>query len=604
MRAFCIIIISCFLVPTLLGAETTFVRDTFLQKRDTVRQKERVLINDTADYSKRSLLTRLLVKSLVVEDRRKAVENARARHNLRHDYFDEYSGRRIVDIEVVRGNVFDTASRVWAEQTLNKMHYVTRESRINRDLLFKVGDTINSDLLMNNEQLIQSRPYISDVRIDVVPDPADTMNVKVVVYTRDSWTITVDGYIRGSGKTKLDLYDRNILGSGDAVRIGTSFYWRNGGYGGNMLEYSMPNIRGSFFSGRVVAGKSFSDYEYGLEVEKEFIVPKDYMAGASFLFQKEEIELIPEDSMFRVGWRSYDVWTGISRPMRVWDNSWYLTLRFYNEYFYDRPDVSERLNPYFHNNSMTIGNFGFYKERFTPETMIYGYGHREYLASGYNVGFVGGFNWSEFDNAWYLGLQYSAGKMFNFGYLKGFGQIGSYINTDNGKFRQSMFHVGLNYFTPLSRKARYRVRQFINCDLLRGWNRVYGYHEMVGFRTDADIRGLKERVFGENRFLINAETVVFTPWHIYQFKIATFFYTDMGFLGNRGNVFKNDFFATIGLGVRIKNERLIFRNISIRLGLALKSGGIAKGQYFRLSNEERYNRLRYIPAKAEMFPYE
>ncbi len=599
VRILCVILLLLFVVPCIYGAEK---EESRAQESSRKSKKEPKQPKDTAGRNQHGLRYIWESNFVVKPDNKDKNELADL---LRSHYFERYKGRTITDIEIVRLDVFDSMSHIRTEHFLNKIHYITRESRIRRDLLFKTGDKVDPHLMMNNEQLIHSRDYISAVRMEVEPIPSDTMSVKVTVYTHDSWTITADGYVRASGKTNIELIDQNIIGLGNELRIGTSFDWLHGGYGGNTAEYRMPNFRGTFFSGRIVAGKTFSDYLYGMEMNKNFITPKDYAVGTGLFFQKDDMTLIPEDSSFRIGWRSYEVWGGISRPIKILKKSnIYATGRFYNAYYYDRPQVNDTLNPYFYQSSILIANFGIYRESFTAETMIFGYGLREYLAHGYKVEFVGGFAWTEFGKAWYMGAQYSAGRMFKFGYINGYGQIGSFLGASTGKFSQSMFHVGTNYFTPLSPPARYRVRQFLSLDYMRGWNRLYGHHEVVDFNSDADIRGLSENVYGENRALINTETVVFTPWRVIGFKIAAYFFADMGFLGNDGNVFNNPFYASLGLGVRIKNERLVFKNINIRFGFALKKNGLADSQYFRLSNEENYNKLRYIPNKAQIFPYQ
>ncbi len=40
--------------------------------------------------------------------------------------------------------------------------------------------------------------------------------------------------------------------------------------------------------------------------------------------------------------------------------------------------------------------------------------------------------------------------------------------------------------------------------------------------------------------------------------MAMFGFADFGLIGDNGNIFKNNFYATVGLGIRIKNEHLIF----------------------------------------------
>ena len=126
-----------------------------------------------------------------------------------------------------------------------------------------------------------------------------------------------------------------------------------------------------------------------------------------------------------------------------------------------------------------------------------------------------------------------------------------------------------------------------------------GFRETLEFNANADLRTLQEHIYGINRLVLNTETVIFTPWQVAQFKIAGFFFADFGLLGNFGNIFKNDFFTTLGIGFRIKNESLIFNTINIQLGIALNKNGFMDSRWFDISNRRRNEPIRYRPVKAE-----
>ena len=69
--------------------------------------------------------------------------------------------------------------------------------------------------------------------------------------------------------------------------------------------------------------------------------------------------------------------------------------------------------------------------------------------------------------------------------------------------------------------------------------------------------------------ILNTETVLFTPYQPLGFRIALFGFADFGLLGYSPNIFKNEFYTSFGIGIRLRNERLVFNTIQIRLGLAL-----------------------------------
>lgn len=264
-----------------------------------------------------------------------------------NDYMSRFAGRTIGEIHVYRNNVFEGSNR-WVDRTLNSMHYPTREKQIRNDLLFYTGDTLDPVEIRNNRRLLRSRDYITDVNILAVPRPDDTTIVDMYVLTKDKWTISADLDIDSDGPSSVEIYDDNFLGLGDRFSIRTYLDWKHAfRYGGNLVEYSMPNIGGTFWDGRVVAGQGFDNSAYGIELKKEFIRPTDYGAGASFMYKRDLIDIFPPDTSIHARWTILDLWGGRAFAIPALRNSLYFTARFFNLHYTDRPEVSSTLNPYF-----------------------------------------------------------------------------------------------------------------------------------------------------------------------------------------------------------------------------------------------------------------
>ena len=110
---------------------------------------------------------------------------------------------------------------------------------------------------------------------------------------------------------------------------------------------------------------------------------------------------------------------------------------------------------------------------------------------------------------------------------------------------------------------------------------------MLRFTAQDGLSLLKEDLVGTNRMVLNTETVFFTPYQPLGFRIALFGFADFGLLGRDANIFKNNFYTTFGLGVRLRNERLVFSTIQLRLGVALGNG-------------TRMEQYRYLPSRPEI----
>ena len=512
---------------------------------------------------------------------------------------EPYAGKTVGDITIERQHPFDSDAN-WLERTGNKIHMLTRDRVIRRDLLFKPGDKIDPQLIVRNKQLLRSRPYISDVDITLMPDSLDSTRVNMVICTRDSWTISVDGAIHGEGRTMVGLSDANIFGWGNTLKFNTNFSRKDFSYGGNIVEYEIPNVLGSFYTADFSAGRDFYNSELNMGLRKEFIRPTDYEIGLTYSDVKSKRYMIDLDTSLLIKVRNLDAWGGKSRYIRSINSSIYFTGRYSYARFSRRPLVAPNHNPALHDYDAMLFGAGLYREKFYSANMIYGFGTREYLATGYKAELVGGYSWGEFNDEMYLGMTYTTGGFRSVGYVMGSITLGSYIDLATGMWRHSAVDVDLKWFSNLFMFKRSRIRQFLAFNYTQGWNRGTGSDEIIRMTRINGLQALKEHVTGTNRMILNTETVFFTPYQPLGFRIALFGFADFGLIGYSPNIFKNDFFTSFGFGVRIKNERLIFNTIQIRLGLAFGKRGLVESEYVRVSNQTRIEQYRYRPTRPEI----
>jgi len=230
----------------------------------------------------------------------------------RERQFERYSGRRIGEVVIAQDPVF-TPDGNWLERTGNKLHVMTRERVLRRDLLFEPGDTIAPELLVRNLQLLRSRAYISDATMELTPDSLDSTRVVVTLRSRDSWTISADAALHGEGRTMIGLSDANIFGSGNRLSVATNFSRNDFGYGGNVVSYDIPNFLGSFYKANFSAGRDFYNSELRIGVGKEFILPTDYELGIAYNNVKAKYYLVDRDTSDLAKSKRFDVWAGRSR---------------------------------------------------------------------------------------------------------------------------------------------------------------------------------------------------------------------------------------------------------------------------------------------------
>lgn len=519
------------------------------------------------------------------------------------EYYKKYEGRTIGKIVIDREDIYEDATK-GMKRFLNQAHVMTRRKVIKRDLLFKSGDKLDPQELVRNKHIILYRPYIGVVNIKVTPQEIDSMVVDVHIYTMDKWSIGVTGSFRSRGRTMLEVYDDNIFGTGNKFAVQTSFNSKKFSYEGNGFEYEIPNILGTFYQANFYGGKYFYDEVFRGNISKDFITPTDYMLGIYGADERLDYYMLYADSSDAIKLHKYDVWAGKSYHLRSINSSIYFTGGYSFGRFTGRPGVSERFNPAFHHYKTMLYSVGLYREKFYAANMIYGYGFQEYVAAGYQAELVGGFNWGEFRKDYYVGINIHQGNYYPFGYMRFDMGGGTFIDHNTGRWWQAIVDFNATWFSNLFHFRKSSMRQFLSLRHTRGWNRGEGCSEVIHFTSYTGPRAIREWMVGRNRLVLNTETVFFTPFKPAGFKMAMFGWADIATLGNNNSVFQNNFYSSLGFGVRLKNERLTFSAIELRLGIALGKGGYVKSEFFRLSSERRMRDPRFIPTAPQIERFE
>ena len=578
-----------------------FTPDSARIRNSKARARNKRLYDSIESKTSRRAVPRMLYNLLFVKPVLDTTENGQFLDETRA--LMPFAGKTISGIEISRQEPFDENGN-WLERTGNKLHMITREQVIRRDLLFKPGDEFDPQTIVRTKQLIRSRDYVSDIDIDVRPDSLDSTCVNLVIRTRDAWTITADGALHSEGRTMVALSDANILGTGNKLKFITNFNRQDFSYGGNMVEYEIPNVLGSFYTASFNAGRSFYSSTLDLGIRKEFIRPTDYEIGLTYNDIKDKRYMIEQDTSLLVKERNLDAWGGYSHFLRRINASIYITGRYNYNRVSRRPEVGPRYNPALHDQDALLVGLGLYRENFYTANMIYGFGSREYLAAGFKAEAVAGYSWGEFSDDAYLGLSFEAGGFCSLGYVMGGATLGSYIEPDNGMWQRSAVDIDLRWFSNLFLLRRSQIRQFLAFNYTQGWNRWEGSDESIRFTRMNGLQALNEYAIGTNRMILNTETVLFTPYQPLGFRIAFFGFADFGLLGYSPNIFKNEFYTSFGLGVRLRNERLVFNTIQIRLGIAFGKNGPVDSEYVRLSNYTRVEPYRYRPTRPEIVEFE
>ncbi len=494
-----------------------------------------------------------------------------------------FSGKHI---GAIRFNILDPFGPSFQDTTLeaktsvgrlgNRLHVNTRVKVLERYLLFKSGDILDPYVIADNERIIRELGFIEDVRIILVPDPLLKDQVDVLIIAKDRWPVGLDGEMGPPTRGKVKLFSKNILGSGQETSH--SLYWNTEkpniwGYEGS---YKFNNLFGSFTDATLRYADIFEQHLYELRLRKKFMTPETRLAGGLILKHETNDALIlyPDDSqvVMQITDNAYDLWLGYAIPLNRGNFlsrkrfNLILSGRWFSQFFEERPGVSENTFPEYHNKTFLLASLSISRQAFYKGSLVYSYGQTEDIPTGTLLTMNLGPEFNEFNRRIYAGVSLSTGNFLkNFGYLYGRFDLGAYIR-EPGNYNQGSMHINANYFSNLFLFGNFKFRQFVDLGYVQGIDRLDT--EFLYLNNNEGIRGFKNyEIKGKKRLSLKLETLSFSPYYLYGFRFAFFGFYDTGVVGEENEPLTDfRFYHGLGFGIRIKNERLVFPTVQVRLG--------------------------------------
>lgn len=550
--------------------------------------------------TQKSKLSKLIINSILVDTDWKNPKTNEPRLIQEENYFNGYKGKKIAKIEIFRTNVFSPNDSI--KRSIENLHVLTRRRIIRRNLFFKEGQKLDPEVMIRNEQYLRSLPYLADAYILIQEN--ENKDLDVFIYTRDNLSFSPGFTLYDIDKMYGFLQETNFMGSGNRFEAGIYVNLQGSFFRGHRLEYTSLNLMGSFATLDLLNYRDFHERMQRYSLNKEFISPLDFAGGVNYQNYKYDGLTEKPDSIVDIESQLTDFWAGISIPVYKNRDAIYFTSRYLHSYYPKRFAVSPTFNPAYHERKVALFSTGIYREGFYRGSLIYGFGRSEDIPYGYKFELIGGRSWEEFTNRWYMGASLQGASITPFGYFGGKSSIGSYYNDATKSYKQSVVSAQGLYFSNLGMIQKWGFRYFLWSTYRYGFNRMTGDGETLMLNSNIRPRGISDDITtGRKRFTISTEGVAFAPFYVMNFRFAFFGYSDWSWLGDHTNMFDNDYCSTVGFGVRIKNERLIFQTIQIRLGFAITTTPNTKVNWLDISDETRMRINRIIPGRADFVEF-
>ena len=135
----------------------------------------------------------------------------------------QQDGAIIGEITLEKSNVFDLTNpeeNNWLYRLANRLHIVTRDKVIRKQLLFRNGDRYSPRLVEESERILRQNDYLFDADIEPISYANGVVDLKVK--TKDTWSLLPDVYVSRSGGEntyRIGIEDDNFLGRGQRINI-------------------------------------------------------------------------------------------------------------------------------------------------------------------------------------------------------------------------------------------------------------------------------------------------------------------------------------------------------------------------------------------------
>ena len=457
-------------------------------------------------------------------------------------------------------------------RTGNKLHIKSKEIAILNLLLFKRNSPFNSALVKESERLIRIQNYVHDVSFFVVSAGTKPDSVDIFIRELDKWTIIPAASISHSG-FKVEIIDKNIIGSGHEFQ---SIFARSFTNEVNFfnLNYSIPNIRNTYIKGILHYGfDGYQNLSRSIIFDRPFYSPlAKWAAGISIASQIRKDSMKFDNTEYvplNLKYNTYDFWAGKAiHIFKSSDEEEYITnliftTRFLGIRYFEKPELIYDPLHIYSNENFYFTSFGISRRKYVQDKFIFKYGVVEDVPVGKVFEITGGFQKRNNTGRMYLGLRFSFGNYYEWGYLSSSLEYGTFFYSLHHE--QGALTVGLNYFTGLIELGKWKFRQFIKPEVIFGINRFP--YDSLTLKDGYGLDGFNSSALsGTNRILLTIQTQAYAPWNFLGFHFGPFFIYSIGLLGDANIGFKNsNVYSQIGIGVLIKNENLIFNTFQFSI---------------------------------------
>ncbi|MES2811060.1 MAG: hypothetical protein V4670_01190 [Bacteroidota bacterium] len=577
------------------------------------------MYRDIEKYSKKRKFTKFVHK-LIFEPVAKQKIKKHSFHKIKKQNYATSEGKIIREIKITTLDPFgysETDTTLKPKQRIakigNKIHIKTLDLTIKNLLLIRKNTPLDSLLAKESERLIRGRHYIRGVKITTQLVSKDSDSVDVTVRVLDSWSL-IPNFSTSGTKSTFELTEKNFLGSGHEF---SNAYIKslNSNRSAYTTSYSIPNIYNTFIT-TAVGYKVDLDRHYlkYIAVERPFFSPYARWGAGIYLDKQYIKEYIPDANQVlqaqNLKFTSQDYWAG--HAFRVSDGNseedrttnLITSARYYSKSYAEKPEQFLDSLGVFSDENLYLLGIGISSRKFSQDKYIFNYNIVEDVASGIIYNITTGYQKKNDRYKFYFGGRFALGKYYEFGYLSGNVEYGTFLK--ESKTSQSAINFSAVYFTNLYETGNWKFRQFIKPQFIIGNNRLNSHSDRLTLNENSGIQGFNQvTVSGTKKLLLTLQTQGYSPWRVLGFRLNPYLSCTMGMLGQENSGFRRSkVYSQFGAGIIISNDYLVFQtfqfSFSFYPNLPLDEGSLFKTNVLKTYD---FGLQNFEISKPLMVPY-
>lgn len=517
-------------------------------------------------------------------------------------------------VRVTRLNVFDPmvpGEDWWPFKLANRIHILTREPVVRRELLVGPGDRWDPIEAIESERNLRSSGFIRKAEIRAAP--AGPGKLDLDVRTQDSWTLAPQVSVGTEGGDRYFIWgveESNLLGLGKGIGL---FHGQLGRQIRDEARYRDPRLFGTRQRLTGLYARTEKGDEIGAMIDRPFFSLRSELALQLLWARVIQEDVLYADAEERTKFlqNNRTVQASVGKRLASSDDPVQRALvgiHHSRDRFETTADTRPGTRPSDREMTGPVVGYSLIQPRFIKETFIDKMERVEDFNVGNEFSIAGGpmlESWSSDRDRWLYAVQDQQGFHFDDGRFI-LGQAGVLGRAAGGRFENALAYGNLNLFW----KALWPLPQtwVVHWEINAG-HRLDGERQLV-LGGNTGLRGYKNNSFtGAKSMLLNLENRVFLTEELFHlFHVGGVMFFETGAVAPEAGGFRSSRVKSdVGLGFRFAPSRSTSGAV-VRLDLAyaLNHGpgpsrwvvSIRGGQAFQIFNSTNRNVIRNPAAQV------